>query len=167
MQGVPFHDIAWCPRRQLGQAESSQYCAETDFDADQFESIPGHRGERDVGHPGESPTDDIDDLGVEDISHDQNLVAMQRGIGASNLERGDVDSGAQRNSTRADILGDRPRQEQIVCPPAPNQQSLYPRRAGLDVEADGQVGESSDRAAVGSDDTPAHRVAEQKKAGRC
>ena len=59
------------------QAEPAQHPGEADLDADEFEVVIG-AGQHHVGDPGQPLADDVDDLGVQNVTHQQDLVVVER-----------------------------------------------------------------------------------------
>ena len=86
VQVGPGDDILVGACRQSMQAESPQYPAEADLGADQFEPVVGGAGEHHVGYPGKSLAHNVDDLGVNDVAHEQDLVVTKRFGGRGDRE---------------------------------------------------------------------------------
>ena len=77
MQIRPHHHVL-AGRQHRGQVQPAQHAAEAHFDTDQLEVPVGGRGQHHVGDAGQPLADDIDDLGVQHVPHQQDLLVGQR-----------------------------------------------------------------------------------------
>ncbi|CAN5791413.1 hypothetical protein BH09ACT7_BH09ACT7_38920 [soil metagenome] len=147
----PRHDVVAGAGRQSWQAESSKHSTEPDLDTNQFESVVGSSRERDIGDSREPLTHDVHDLGVEDVPHQQNFVSTQIGTGGGGCEGGRVLIVAQYHARVLEDLEGRPRHEQVRALSAAYEDTLHQLWSRLRVEVDGEVGDATDNATVGSE----------------
>jgi hypothetical protein len=74
MQACPGHDISSCALRPCGQTQAAKHPAEPHLDTDQLEAVTGHSGQADVGDPRKPQSNHVDDLRVEDVTHQQDFM---------------------------------------------------------------------------------------------
>ena len=131
----PGHYILAGMSRQSSKAESAKHSTEPDLDADEFEPADGCSGQRDIGDARESLPHHIDDLGVEDVAHQQDLVVDQAFGDRSDGAVRWVDAAAYDDPGVLEFLDRRPRQQKVGCPSTSYRAGVRPdaaRRVGRD-----------------------------------
>ena len=160
MQIAPRDGIAVRPGGQPAQAEALQHRSETDFDADEFHSAIGASGEHDIGDAGKPLSGDVDDLRIENITHQQDFLGVQC-FG----DRGDGELGTIRRQLEATGLegpDDCPWHQQVLVFLAVHQDSVDERCAVAHTEAHGHIGDTAAHASVWAAYVAADDPAEQQ-----
>ncbi len=160
MQIAPSDGIAVRPGGQPAKAKAPQHRPETDFDADEFHPAIGASGEHHIGDAGHSLAGNIDDLRVENITHQQDFLGVQC-VG----HRADAELGAvcrQLEATGLDRHNCRPRHQQVVVRLAVHHDSIDECDICACGQADGHIRYPAAYMSVRAADVAADDPAEQQ-----
>lgn len=151
-------DVGAATPGQPGQPQPAQHGGEADLDPGDIQ--PGVRGagQQHIGDPGQSLTRHVDDLGVQQVTAEQDLGRVQ-GLG----ERADPEGAevrAAQNHPAAAWGFHRIPGHQRRSPTPGDKQPLNPLRTALGVEAHRQIGEPAHRSLIGAENLPSDDPAE-------
>jgi len=149
MQVCPRHDILGGVGCQASQSEPAEHAAESHLDADQLEPTVRCLREQDIGDPGESPAHDVDDLGVQHISYQQDFIGTEAVDGRGDGEGGRVDAGTHQDTVLFEFVNRRPRHQEIGRLAPPDEESLHHSRGRIPVEINGEISQATDGPTVG------------------
>ena len=162
VQVGPVHDV---PAHAAGQASTVRAGAAHRRIRPrhrEFEPPVRRRDRQDVGDPGESLTDDVNDLGVQHVAHQQDFIATEAVDGRGDREGGRVNAGTHQDTGVFELVDRGPRHKQIGCSAPPDEESLHHPRPCILIEIDGEISQATDRPNVGSQHILASFAAQQE-----
>lgn len=143
----PRHDVVCHVGGHAGQAEPAQHAPEAHLDADELEARVGRPHQGDVGNSREAAPDDVDDLGVENVPHEQDFIVGER---VDVRMRRQVEFFAEHNCRVPEVDDGGPRQKEVRSSPSTlHQDSADESGPGMSVETDREIHDVTDERAVG------------------
>ncbi len=158
VQLAPRDGVTAGPRCQPAQSQPSQHGAESDFDAHHFEASVGGAGEHDVGDTGETLPRDVDHLGIQNVTRQEDFVDSERVL--ERLNREAVGGVVEHDGVVLSRSDCRRRHQHVGGSATPHQYPFDAPRTSA--QAHCQVGKAADQRAVRTEDGAADEPAEKQ-----